>query len=414
MLDGKAWKPVTAGGILQPAQSGLFTQILTIADLHPDTAYELRASDGSTAKFNTLPAHLPAADQQGLTVLLSSCFHVDRDGGEVGKAVTALPESFQPKLKILCGDQVYLDQPTFQDFPNNKVWLADKFLRSYIKTWSQHGTAGEGYQSLLARGGTYFTADDHEFWNNYPNWTTLVNNSWTGKGKDNWENAALALYREFQTDAAAQAGHPRELLLDNLSFFIADTRIFRKEGNSDFMTGADFNNLKSWITNRPGPGVLVIGQPVFDKPAGWLASHFADRSIANYAQYKELVTVLFQSKHSLVVLTGDVHFGRVASCELKGGAKPVRLFEVIASPAALVDPKVGGKSSPAPPRFPHDSIPGITSSPTSTSYVTVEDHFVTLQFSQRAGAVRVQVRYWFPRRRIGAGVTYQDAGFIDL
>jgi hypothetical protein len=188
------------------------------------------------------------------------------------------------------------------------------------------------------------------------------------------------------------------------------------------MRQGDFGELQQWIQELQGPGVLVVGQPIFHKPEGWFSGRFGDRALSNYNQYKDLVRILFQSVHSILVLTGDVHYGRVALCELKSGPQPVELIEVIASPSSLVSAITAGKPEDAPVRFPPESIKGVVQSATRTLYKTPtlnqkevsEDHFATLHFTERAGRVRVQVRYWFPKNRNSGAVDSHVLDPIDL
>ncbi len=403
------WRSVTAGGALKPALRRVFIQTVTIPNLQPNTTYKVTTREGTRARFSTLSISLPQEGQRPFTVLLTSCFHQGNDQeGRIGRAVKLLPEDFRPSVKILCGDQVYLDLPAHEDFPDDEAWLAENFLSKYLLTWGQKGPVDEGYQTLLETGGTYFTADDHEFWNNFPNWATLVNNTWTPGGRERWKKVATALYQDFQSDEPSKAGHPRRFNVGRLSFFIADTRVFRQEGDENFMHKADFEKLQQWIQELKGPGVLVLGQPIFHKPAGWFSGRFGDRALSNYKQqYPDLVRTLFQAQHSILVLTGDVHYGRVASCILRSGPRPVELIEVIASPSSLVSPITTGEPQDAPLRFPPEPIPGLVQSDTRTLYKTptrkilsklkevAKDHFATLRFTERAGRVRVQVRYWF-------------------
>src|SRR5574341_10528 len=356
-LPRENWRSVTANEALRPELRRVFIQTVPITNLQSNTTYEVSTKEGTKARFSTLPTALPQEDERPFTVLLSSCFYYGNDEeGRMGRAVKLLPEDAKPNIKILCGDQVYLDLPAFAEFPDDEAWLAENFLNKYRQTWGQT----DGYQTLLGTGSTYFTADDHEFWNNFPNWATLVNNTHTKEGRDRWKKVALALYKDFQSDDPLKVGHPRRFNIDMLSFFIAGTRVFREEGDRNFMSQADFEQLQQWIKGLKGPGVLVVGQPLFHEPASQAGGRFGDRVLSNYKQqYQELVRTLFQARHSILVLTGDVHYGRVALCELMGSPLPVKLIEVIASPSSLVSSITTGRPEDAPERFPPEPIQGL-------------------------------------------------------
>jgi hypothetical protein len=68
-----------------------------------------------TANVTTLPAELPAVGEKPFTVLLGSCFahHEDREL-RVGKAFFHMPCAATPDIKLLSGDQVYLDSPWYR------------------------------------------------------------------------------------------------------------------------------------------------------------------------------------------------------------------------------------------------------------------------------------------------------------
>jgi len=94
---------------------------------------------------------------------------------------------------------------------------------------------------------------------------------------------------------------------------------------------------------------------------------------------------LRNSQHSIVILTGDVHFGRIGFVKLRPELG-TRLYEVIASPMQLV-PKSDGSYSP---------LPDVFGSPTSEpDYSQGRNHFLTLEFtatsSRRAALV---IRFW--------------------
>ncbi len=392
-----AWRPVTAGGLLPAAETKMYVQTITLDNLSPDTSYVVKC-DGATARFTTLPDRLPGPGETPLVVLLSSCFAAGNDpAGLVGAAVAGLPADSFPHLKILCGDQVYLDYPAFfLGLPLSESGLARNFFGKYRRNWVDQ----PGYRSLLETGATCCTADDHEFWNNYPNPTTLISNTWTQGGRDAMRAAALPLYQDFQCEDPAQAGRPRAFQIGPLSFFIADTRVFREPGDRAWMAAPDFAALLAWIRGLPGPGVLVVGQPVFAAPAGGFQARFADRALSNYEQYQDLVRALFDAPHSVLVLTGDVHYGRVAGCRIWSNPAQPQIFEVIASPASLVNRAVGGRAWGPPDKFPPAPIAGVAQVPMDRQpdYRTAEDHFVTLHITGRSGVVRVQPRYWFPKR----------------
>ena len=166
--------------------------------------FELRL-DGrvvSDAVATTLPERLPSLDERPFTIMLGSCFARAADGaGNAGRAYAQLPADVQPDIKILCGDQVYLDQPTpeFLVHTHTLDGLRERHLANYASAWDQTG----GFRELLRAGGTYFSSDDHDFWNNAPNATVIARDTWSQDGRANWWNAARTMYDAFQRRSIA-------------------------------------------------------------------------------------------------------------------------------------------------------------------------------------------------------------------
>jgi len=100
-----------------------------------------------------------------------------------------------------------------------------------------------------------------------------------------------------------------------------------------------------------------------------------------------------RSRHDIVVLTGDVHFGRLAGCRLPSGAE---LYEVIASPFALVDQRLEREWHAPPGRFPDSGIPGTTGCNVwvDDRYREARDHFATIGFTAVGTRVHMDVQAW--------------------
>jgi len=387
-LIDSGWREWQTGGV-----SRLWYQRITLEGLQPGGRYPLRLLEQgvecATADATTLPDRLPTIGEPPLICLVGSCFARDRDAvGAAGAAYAGLPAGVRPQLKFLCGDQVYLDAPypKFQLTHYGDEDLRAELLAAYLATWTQAGGGG-GYSAILRSGATFFTSDDHEFWNNAPRGTPTVRNSWTAAGRATWRSLATDLYRTFQA-SAPNASFP----IGSLAFRVIDTRVERSEDGSTFMSPAELGGLAAWIDGLGGPGVLVLGQVVLAERGSWW-SRFKDMGLPDFEQYGEFVRILQRARHDVVILTGDVHYGRVAGCTLTTGSE---LVEIIASPFALVDPRVGGRWHAAPDGFPSSPIPGtvrcaVWSAP---DHRLATNQFATVEFAADGPRVRLTVRAW--------------------
>jgi hypothetical protein len=389
-LPGDGWSVWQVHG--RPA---FWSQRMTIKGLDPGRRYPLSLSEGGTGRATgtavTLPDRLPRLDEDPFICLLGSCFaHFADQAGAAGAAYAALPAGARPSVKFLCGDQVYLDAP-FPRFLINVLGEDDlqaELLATYVTTWAQSGDAA-GFAELLRAGATWFGSDDHEVWNNAPMATPTVRATWWPFGDHGaaWWRIATALYDEFQTPRRS-AG----FRVGNLSFHVLDTRLGRSADRSRFADPQHLAALDGWVTGLDGPGVVVVGQPIFVPPTG-PRGHFTDWGLADYGQYAELVRTVARSQHDLLVLTGDVHYGRISGTTLPSGAS---LIEVIASPFALVDPRVGGKWHAPPQVFPAAPLPGVTQSAVwfEQLHNLAVNQFATLEFAADGSRVRASVRAW--------------------
>jgi hypothetical protein len=375
-------------------------QRVAIKNLNPRQTYALKFRvDGelkADASVTTLPSELPSLGQTPFTVLLGSCFYKREDeAGEVGKTYMSLPFSARPEVKILCGDQVYLDNPPEHFLlPRSANWLENRSFKAYMEAWTQ-STPNGGFHQLLKNNANYFCSDDHEFWNNAPDIGLNVPIfTATQQQRNTWFQIARRLYEVFQTDSPIKA-----FRVGTLSVGIMDTRINRASGRANFMNQNDLNQLGEWIRNLPGPAALVIGQPLLAEKGS-----VKDWGLPDYPQYQELIKHLRSSQHSIVILTGDVHFGRIASCDLRPELG-TKLIEIISSPMQLV-PHAAGTFTEAPRVF------GPVK--TEAEFWDKKNHFLTLEFNASSSQrVRMQVKYW-PIMKNGSPLQSKSVGTFEL
>lgn len=363
-------------------------QHITLNNLTPATDYSLEFVKGNetfaSAQVRTLPEDLPNINERPFNVLLASCFASSKpESVSLGSSYLHLQRFDPTDIKILCGDQVYLDDPWSYFLKNTHSFkdLEDILFNNYVRTWTQERPL-TGFNQFLKIGANFFSSDDHEFWNNAPNKATLIRDSWFKKGRENWWNISKNLLSIFQSKSSKTVFN-----VGTLSFFIADTRINRDSDIENFMSPVDLIALNDWVENLNGVGVFVIGQPIFSKKAGFFSGRFADWNLPNYKQYKDLVRILMKTNHSILVLTGDVHYGRIAECQVKPN---VYIYEVISSPTSLINEKVGGKWREAPDQFPVNAVSGTVQRKVKNfNYKEKDEHFLTLSFQKHGLKTRV-------------------------
>lgn len=386
------------------------------------------------ATVTTLPSKIPASTEPFI-VMLGSCFYLPNDSeGLVGETFMKIPDAEKPEIKFLCGDQVYLDNPWQETTWNVALARSPKenmrsfFFEKYLKTWTQvsrkpildeNGLPKEravgGFNLLLRNGANYFCSDDHEFWNNAPNFGGAGAVLTFFKGQRRWWfREASELFRIFQSLASWMTFD-----VPPLSFCIADTRINRLTHNiirddkaATFVEEDDLEAIGEWIKNLNGPGVLVMGQILLSRKANFKKtfgnlhdaplftrfkesfSQYFDFGLPDFPdQYEKLCGYIKNSKHSIVVLSGDVHFGRISVCDLNAD-EGIQLVEIISSPLSVVsisDKQLGRGTYEDAPAF-IENIPVI-----SEQIAEQENHFVTIEFSQNADAaneVNMKVKAW--------------------
>lgn len=424
-----AWETVGESSVIK-----FHYQWITIEDLNSGSHYLLKITDRGLnvtlgeGQFETLPASLPAKSEhydlrnRPFTVLLGSCYSHKDDNGRVANAYKKLYDypSTRPHIKFLVGDQVYLDQPP-TDFISRQStkWLLSHFSQNYYGSWNS-------LRSLLQNGATVFTSDDHEYWNNYPTtppaaWLAL---SASKSYRRDYSYHAKALYNGIQ---GGRATHQFSIGED-LSLFIADTRINRMSTPHRFMDAQDMSLLRAWVKSLKSPGVLVLGQPLLYRGIDKKGPFIADYNIGAFDQYWELVDALSLSEHDIVLLSGDVHFGRIATTKIRRvGKKDRKLVEVIASPMSLISS--GNYSSKAvatienpqiPALYPALPIPGLLEQTPTKVERTVrsykddkertQEHFMTLSFSEGSAPTKVKmtVNAWLVRLTDQSGFPTKD------
>ncbi|MCF4175160.1 hypothetical protein [Vibrio sp. McD22-P3] len=366
---------------------------------------ELILAKGS---FWTLPDSVDSLDK-GFTVSLGSCFYEEHDGGQTSSSYQALMESkkakARPHISFLTGDQVYLDIGADSLSPIPKE-VRERVADDYAMQW-------QGLRGVLSNGGTWFLADDHEYWNNYPfieGWSPFIQALRVPAIKRAWQSTARDGLIHVQRVTPVRIFD----IGNDVSFCTADLRSFRQK--SRILPAANIERICTWIKKLKSPGVLVLSQPIIE-PKG----SDSDRNFVSYTKdYSTVVQAIKDAPHDILVLSGDIHYGRICKVNFKGRAN--RLFEVVSSPMS----NLSGVSSLAVSKadedkrleyFPAIDIDGVDKvkigygNPwsVSTEFDLLEikylrertkEHFMTLRFNKaKTGELKVEVRAWLCREQ---------------
>jgi len=134
------------------------------------------------------------------------------------------------------------------------------------------------------------------------------------------------------------------------------------------MSAGNFARLIGWLKALKGPGVLVMSQPILMPRVNQLDSN-KERTLVDFEQYVPLVKAMAKCGHDVVLLCGDVHWGRVARAPI--GDTGHYLYEIVSSPLSLISAADWGIStalatgltqqgaSPNPVVFPHGNVAGV-------------------------------------------------------
>ena len=367
--------------------------------------------------FSTLPSKLPSNKKKAFTVALSSCFYEHRDCGQAARAFKGLhergTESVKPDIKFMVGDQVYLDIGLDSLSPLTNE-IRQRVAEDYAKHWQALG-------SMLSRGGTWMLPDDHEYWNDYPFYDSLlptlfmlklkkIRNTWLGVSRD----GVLNVQQSNKVDTFE--------IGNDLSFCVADLRSYRSK--TQFIDKQGFKKMINWAQGLTKPGVLVIPQVLLTE------KNELERNLLSFRkQYSQLITAMASSGHDIVVMSGDVHFGRVA--QVKMGANGGRLIEVVSSPMSNLtglNSLAANKAKTKPKQFPDPNainIPGFE--PQTVQYhkdfnvqtkkgflfssywkERTREHFMTVSFHKNVDSVGMSVQAWRIRQQDSSRLPVKD------
>lgn len=366
-----AWNPLPAQLPLDPAnvppgeafidrRMGVLT--VTLDHPEPDGAlYDLTIPEAERSlpfQWSTMPARVT---DQGVTFLFGSCFsRKDDKSGKLGAALKFLmknQDASRPAFKMMIGDQVYQDWPPVLLTRRTPVRI---YADRYEEFW-----ADDAYRGALQACPNFFLCDDHEFWNDYPEFQKQLPITYGARRRKIFGDVANALYYAYQRCLNLEETEWTQFKIDPVSFFISDSRSKRDEvakPGAQFFTDQQWAALEKWANELDGPGVFVIGQPPFQKDGDR-----KDHSLSNFpADYRRLLKVFSDAQggndrtpHNILVLSGDIHTGRLATGAIinqkPGNNRFDTLYEFIASPSSVLQPDGFGSTEDPPAKMPAEN-----------------------------------------------------------
>lgn len=328
----------------------------------PGTTYRIDIPEtGDQYHWSTLPSSLPP---EGLSILFGSCFWQEDDAeGALLQACRDIIklELPRPVFKLLLGDQIYLDWP-----PDVAPWRLQRGGYQLVGERYQRYWGDDAYRAFLSLLPNLMVPDDHEFWNDYPEPQIQLPVTWRAGLRDEFAAAAHDYLYAFQRLLNPEGDSQTWTIvpLAPASLFVADTRSERshvKHTPQQLMSNAQWKALEDWQHGLRGPGLLALGQPLF-QPDG----DFRDHSLSNFPnEYRRLLALIRRSAtgdnehgepHNIVLLTGDIHNARstyvtIPGVDTNSEADLHKVHELTASASSAIGPHVRTPKASALPSY---------------------------------------------------------------
>lgn len=362
--------------------------LVGMTELSPDTLYRLVVRCGETTRkqySRTLPASFRCGER--FVMAFASCFNLAND--KKGRVRYFPPRrDLLPShvhLRVSLGDQIYMDFDESSGYlERDPPHVVNKYLRQWRRADWLH---------YLGRAPNLTLVDDHEFWNNYPEFAiqlsqnvgSLLNDfvdwvdgwdgeeevqNWSGdwfesivaggdplfdveefhRGVSLFQSALNVPARSVVASPAGDPGYWQEELIEKkrwrtfsfetdspelpVRIFGLDTRSFREKvplwGSARFARESHMDQLQEWMENLDRPGVLCVSQNLVCKPAwGISGSVWTDQQLADFPdQFGRIWDLLRACRHSVLIVSGDVHWSTLRSIAFAPDEKP-RHYELV-------------------------------------------------------------------------------------
>jgi alkaline phosphatase D len=377
-ISGDARGPRTTNIMISPGQPGdktiaiNYPQSSSDPPLEPSKKYTyrvVRTSDGaplSEGSFETAPAS-DAATPEKVVIGVTSCHQPFATDGTIdstsARMLRLLPRILQEnkvKFMLLCGDQMYADDPGIFSILKNPYLLRralpgkksiddcspEEIRRAYDMRYRMFWSM-PSIRKMYANYPCYPAIDDHEIMNA---WGSMPAHSQT-KFRVISHGARLA-YRDYQlssilpvTPNLPQSFH-YNFSYGNIGIFVMDVRSQRNQNRNQLFSVAQLDDLRQFLRNNATKKVLLIvsSVPVVFIPGGLAnvgarlkPSTFLDHwsHSKNIPSRNAFLSLLHdhQQKYPqqrVAIVSGDVHIGNALRMTWRGGNKP-RLYQFTSS-----------------------------------------------------------------------------------
>jgi hypothetical protein len=325
-----AWNEITVSAKLaaELSQRKLRVHRLLLSNVPSDSRVDLSVTLGADTeqlKLTTLPTRIPP---EGLSFIAATCYYDGFHYGAKLRAALSMPYlGLRSAFQLWAGDNLYMDVPVFR----NSTTPHGDTLQRYLDYFTR-----SEYRRARALHTNFTTYDDHEFWNNFPESQIWLGRS-SGSDRADYIDAGQGCVKLFQSSvnpSPVADGLSYRFDLAPVSFFVADMRTYRTKHDAAtprMMTKLDLAALIDWARTLQGPGVLVLGQPLWIEAGGYGDYNTPFFTLENQAIWK----ALREAPYDILVVTGDVHHSRVL--KLSFADSPNRnVYEFCTSPASHI------------------------------------------------------------------------------
>lgn len=318
--------------------------LFEIDGLDDNTEYTFSLVDGNgevieAVNFFTLPENLNQIDE--LYIAAGSCYWLYSYSRKLIFQNYPPKGISKPRIRFLMGDQIYNDM--FGPSESAVLYTPETYI-NYKHQWDD-----DNFINFITQSPNAVLADDHEFWNNYPHYSLQLaawQNDLNKVEVERVEKESIDALNNYQLTLNPNSSKSFSFDVSPLSFYVLDTRIDRThyETHNTPHFIEDKVSLLKWINTLTGPGVLVISGLIVDKTANFWTEvlRAGDFGLPDYGDdYYDLWLAMKKTQHDILIIGGDVHYGRFGYVEVPSRNQNFngngRIYECITSALCLLE-----------------------------------------------------------------------------